>query len=196
MVSSELETAHAVSRTIGLPAAKQTDVFADGQVQIVEFDVPREGSAESPQADAFKEVVGLQLKEASIPADSKVASIIRGDRLLVPRGDESILPGDRIIVIGSPDAARQWSAIMARSEQRMDDVVIYGAGATGLAIAHILLEQRMRVRSDRALDERAREVGRGAARRAGLQRNGNRPGLHRARAHRHAHAAVFALRED
>jgi trk system potassium uptake protein TrkA len=32
MVSSELETAHAVSRTIGVPAAKQTDVFADGQV--------------------------------------------------------------------------------------------------------------------------------------------------------------------
>ena len=27
------------SRTIGVPAARQTDVFADGQVQIVEFDV-------------------------------------------------------------------------------------------------------------------------------------------------------------
>jgi trk system potassium uptake protein TrkA len=38
MVSSELETAHAVSRTIGVPAAKQTDVFAEGQVQIVEFE--------------------------------------------------------------------------------------------------------------------------------------------------------------
>ncbi len=113
MVSSELETAHAVSRTIGVPAAKQTDVFADGQVQIVEFE-SREGSAGSPQADAFKEVVGLQLKEAEIPADSKVASIIRGDRVLVPRGDESILPGDRIIVIGSPDAAREWSRIMAQ----------------------------------------------------------------------------------
>ena len=40
-VSSELETAHAVSRSIGMPAARQTDVFADGQVQIVEFEVPR-----------------------------------------------------------------------------------------------------------------------------------------------------------
>ena len=39
-VSSELETAHAVSRSIGMPAARQTDVFADGQVQIVEFEIP------------------------------------------------------------------------------------------------------------------------------------------------------------
>src|SRR4029079_1171092 len=40
MVSSELETANAISSLIGIPAARQTDVFADGQVQIVEFDVP------------------------------------------------------------------------------------------------------------------------------------------------------------
>jgi trk system potassium uptake protein TrkA len=150
MVSSELETAHAVSRTIGVPAAKQTDVFADGQVQIVEFDVPEEEPA--------GEVVGRQLKEATIPADSKVASIIRGDRVLVPRGDESILPGDRIIVIGSPDAARAWSRLMARGKQAVDDVVIYGAGATGVEIARLLLDQRIRVRLVEPVEERAREV--------------------------------------
>ena len=54
MVSSELETAHAVSRTIGVPAAKQTDVFADGQVQIVEFDVPLHAPGEA----SYGEVVG------------------------------------------------------------------------------------------------------------------------------------------
>ena len=72
VISSEVETAHAVSRIIGVPAARQTDVFADGQVQMVEFDVP-------DAADA--KVVGLPLREAVIPADSKVASIIRGDRI-------------------------------------------------------------------------------------------------------------------
>ena len=39
MVSPELETANAISATLGLPAARQTDMFADGKVQIVEFDV-------------------------------------------------------------------------------------------------------------------------------------------------------------
>ena len=40
VVSSEIETAHAISRIDRRPSARQTDVFADGQVQIVEFDVP------------------------------------------------------------------------------------------------------------------------------------------------------------
>ena len=59
MVSSELETANAISSLIGMPAARQTDVFAEGQVQIVEFDVP---------ADAVDdEVVGRLLREARVP---------------------------------------------------------------------------------------------------------------------------------
>jgi trk system potassium uptake protein TrkA len=157
MVSSELEAAHAVSRTIGLPAAKQTDVFADGQVQIVEFDVPDENGA-GTTSSAFREVIGLPLKEAKVPADSKVASIIRTERMLVPRGNESILPGDRIVVIGSPDAAREWGRILARGERAVEDVVIFGAGATGVAIARVLLDQHIRVRLVEPKEERAREV--------------------------------------
>ena len=40
MVSPELETANAISAILGIPAARHTDVFAEGKVQIVEFDVP------------------------------------------------------------------------------------------------------------------------------------------------------------
>jgi trk system potassium uptake protein TrkA len=188
MVSSELETAHAVSRTIGVPAAKQTDVFADGQVQIVEFDVP--------QDEPTGELVGLQLKEANVPADSKVASIIRGDRVLVPRGDESILPGDRIIVIGSPDAARAWSRLMARGLQAVDDVVIYGAGATGVAIAHVLLDQRIRVRMIEPVEERAREVAEELPGARVYCATGVDPDFIERERIGQARAAVFAMRED
>jgi trk system potassium uptake protein len=100
MVSSELETANAVSRIIGLPAARQTDVFAEGQVQIVEFDVVARNEGDG--------VVGVPLREARIPRDSKVAGIIRGDRMIIPRGDQTIEVGDRVVIIGSPDAARIW----------------------------------------------------------------------------------------
>jgi trk system potassium uptake protein TrkA len=195
MVSSELETARAVSQTIGVPAAKQTDVFADGQVQIVEFDVPADGSSRAT-TDAFDRIVGLQLKEATVPADSKVASIIRADRLLVPRGDESILPGDRIIVIGSPGAAREWGRVMSRGEQFFDDVVIFGAGATGLAIARVLLDQSIRVRLVEPKEERAREVAEELpAARVYCATGVDVDFLERERIGQ-ANAAVFAMRED
>ena len=94
MVSSELETANAISAIIGIPAARQTDVFAEGKVQIVEFDVPPRATNDA--------LIGRPLRHAAIPPDSKVAGIVRGERMIVPRGDEAIMPGDRVIVIASP----------------------------------------------------------------------------------------------
>ena len=59
IVSSEVETAYAISRTIGVPAARQTDVFAEGQVQMVEFDVPE---------SADPTLLGAPLREARAAA--------------------------------------------------------------------------------------------------------------------------------
>jgi trk system potassium uptake protein TrkA len=213
MVSSELETAHAVSRTIGVPAAKQTDLFADGEVQIVEFDVPRDGGAHEeltgvplteaaeravarPLTGAYEQVVGLPLREAKVPADSKVASIIRGDRVIVPRGDQSIMPGDRIIVIGSPDAARTWSRIMARGERTVDDVVVFGGGATGLAIARVLVDQKIRVRLVEPHEARAREVAEELPAARVYCATGVDPDFIERERIGQARAAVFAMRED
>ncbi|MDQ3867919.1 MAG: NAD-binding protein, partial [Actinomycetota bacterium] len=120
------------------------------QVQIVEFDVEA--------ASLDNGVVGLPLREATIPADSKVASIIRGGKMILPRGDESILPGDRIIVIGSPAAAREWGKIMSHGDRRVDNVVVVGAGQTGVAIARLLIAEGIRVRLLEASAARAREV--------------------------------------
>jgi trk system potassium uptake protein len=71
MVSSELETANAISEIIGIPAARQTDVFAEGLVQVVEFDIPPDTRNDT--------LIGRPLRGAAIPADSKVAGIVRGE---------------------------------------------------------------------------------------------------------------------
>jgi trk system potassium uptake protein TrkA len=188
IVSSELETAYAVSRIIGLPAARQTDVFAEGQVQIVEFDVEPDAAA--------PEVIGLPLREARIPRDSKVASIIRGAQAIVPRGDESIHTGDRIIVIGSPRSAREWSEILSRERGRVDDVVVYGCGRIGTAVARVLIEQDIRVRMIESNSARAREVAEEFPRARVFNATGVDPDfLERERIGR-ARAAIFAMRDD
>ena len=150
MISPEIETANAIAALLGLPAARHTDVFADGKVQIVEFDLPR-GAPEGG-------LLGRRLRDAAIPEDSKVAGLVRGDAMIVPRGDEVLLPGDRVVVIGSPAAARTWCRAIGGSERGADDVVIFGAGRMGTAIAHALLERNIRVRLVDARLERAREV--------------------------------------
>ena len=151
MVSSELETANAISGLIGIPAARQTDVFADGQVQIVEFDVPEGASNDA--------VIGRPLR------DRGAAEGLEG-REHHPRrrdarcrsGEERILPGDRIVVIASPGSARQWSRVMSHEQERVDDIVIFGAGQMGTTIARVLLDRGIRVRFVEGRAERAREV--------------------------------------
>jgi trk system potassium uptake protein TrkA len=134
VVSSELETAHAISRIIGVPAARQTDVFADGQVQLVEFDV---------EEGASSDVAGVPLRDARIPNDSKVAAIIGPRGTTLPGGDDMIGPGDRIVVIGSPQAAQAWSSLLAPGSGAVHDVDIFGAGRAGSAIARVLHEQKI-----------------------------------------------------
>lgn len=149
VVSSELETAYAISRILGVPAARQTDVFASGQVQVGEFDVDE---------DASRDVVGLPLREAKIPPDSKIAAIIRRDETILPGGDDVVLEGDRIVVIGSPGAAKAWSSLLWPQGGTVRDVVVYGAGRVGSAIARVLLDQGINVRLIEASREQARRA--------------------------------------
>ena len=187
IVSSEVETAHAISRTIGVPAARQTDVFADGQVQLVEFDI-------SDTADAS--ILGEPLREARLPPDSRVAAIIRGDAVVIPGGDEVLEQGDRIVVIGSPTAATAWGELIAPGSGKVTDVVIFGAGRAGTAVARLLLEQGIGVRLIEASRERARDV---AAELPGARvynATGFDPDFLERERIASAQVAVFAMRDD
>ena len=187
IVSSELETAHVIARTIGVPAARQTDVFANGQVQIAEFDVAQ-GAAPA--------VVGRPLREAEVPADSRVASIIRGEQTILPRGDEVIEPGDRIVVIGSPAAAQAWSRLLQPGTGLVADVVIWGAGRVGTAVAQHLVEQGMSVRLIEPDPRRARAVAELLPGVHVYQANGLEADFLERERIGAADAAVFAMRED
>jgi trk/ktr system potassium uptake protein len=186
-VSSELETAYAISQTIGVPAARQTDVFADGQVQVVEFEI---------SSDDTSGLAGVPLREASLPSDSRVACIIRAGESILPRGDAAIQPGDRVVVIGSPAAAQEWSRLLAPTEQRVEDVVIFGAGKVGTAIARTLHAQGIGVRLIESNPERARRVAEDLpAVRVYAAASDDPDFLERERIGT-AQAAVFAMRED
>ena len=188
VVSSEIETAHAISRVIGLPAAVQTDVFANGQVQMVEYDVTE---LSNPA------MLGQPLRENSlIPADSRLVAIIRGNSMMIPRGDAVIAAGDRLVVVGSPVAALAWGELLSPGEGVVEDVVVFGGGQVGVAITRQLLEQRIGVRLIEPNRERARRIAEELPGARVYMATGLDPDfLERERIGK-AQAAVFAMRED
>ena len=187
IVSSEVETAHAVSRTVAVPAARQTDIFAEGQVQLVEFDV-------SDSTDPS--ITGVPLREAVLPADSRLAAIIRGDDMRLPGGNDVITPGDRIVVIGSPQAAQVWGELIAPGTGKVNDVVIFGAGHNGTAIARVLLSQGIGVRLIEASLERARIVARELPNARTYHATGLDPDFLERERIADAQISIFAMRDD
>jgi trk system potassium uptake protein TrkA len=187
VVCSELETAHAISRVIGVAAAVHMDVFADGQVQIAEFDVA-EGASRS--------VVGVPLREAKQPEDSRVPAIIRPGGAVLPGGDDVIGVGDRIVVVGSPSAVKAWGRLLAPGESEVRDVVIYGGGKVGSAIAGRLHEQGIDVRVIEPDRDRARRVAEDLPGVRVYNATGIDPDFIARERIGKVQAAIFAMRED
>jgi trk system potassium uptake protein TrkA len=187
VVSSELETAHAISRILGVPAARQTDVFAEGQVQLAEFDV---------DDDASDTVLRTPLRHAPMPPDSKIAAVIRGDQTILPGGDDEIQVGDRIVVIGSPQAVKAWSELLWPQGGAVRDVVIFGAGRVGSAIARVLIAQGLRVRMIEVSKEQALRAAEALPKARVFSATGfDADFLERERIGQ-AQAGIFAMRDD
>ena len=149
MVCTTLLTAEAIVRVIGLPAARDVDPFAEGQVQMAEFEVP-EGS---PVADQT-------VREADRFDSLTFAAILRNGEVEIPRGETVIRPGDQLVVIGNPESVRAFASDLspAESEQRVSDVVIIGGSDTSYHTARLLGERGLTPRLIERDPERAREL--------------------------------------
>jgi len=62
--------------------------------------------------------IGKRLKDLGLPADCVIVSIHRGDRLVVPRGDSRLLPGDRLTVLAQEATLDRLNKILRREDDR------------------------------------------------------------------------------
>lgn len=131
MVSTNLLTAEDIVRVIGLPAAVDVDPFADGLVQMAEFEVPDDSG-----------VAGQTVAEADRFEALTFAALIRDGAVEVARGDTRIEAGDRVIVIGPPDSVASFSGVVATAPpDEVRDVVVVGGSDIGYHTAKLLEER-------------------------------------------------------
>jgi len=147
MVCTDLLAAKTIVGVTGLPTAQDVDTFADGLVQMTEFEIP-EGS---PVAD-------LTVAEADRFDSLTFAGILRDDEVTIPRGDTVLRAGDDIVAIGSPESMREFSAAIAPEETGPSDIVIVGGGEIGYQTARLLEERGFSPRLIEQRDDRARTL--------------------------------------
>jgi trk system potassium uptake protein TrkA len=147
MVSTNLLAAETVTRVIGLPAAQNVDVFAEGSVLLAEFCIPEN----SP-------IAGQTVAEADQFGELTVAAVLHEDGLIVPDGETTLAAGDEIIVIGSAESTRAFAADLAPDRDENRDVVIIGGSEIAVQTAELLEDRGLQPRLIERDAERAREL--------------------------------------
>ncbi|WP_424005550.1 Trk system potassium transporter TrkA (plasmid) [Haloarcula salina] len=146
MVATNLLTAETIARVVGLPAAQDVEVFADGVVQMAEFEIS-ESSA----------VANVTVKEADRYESLTFAAVLRADSVIIPRGDTVLKPGDDVIVIGSPESVQIFAHELVPDTEGKPNILIVGGSDVGYHTARLLQERGLKPRlveqdQDRALE--------------------------------------------
>jgi trk system potassium uptake protein len=136
VINPQSEMVHAIRSIMEIPAASEVIDFVGGRIKLIGFFVP----ASSPFADrkllSFGELRGKIL----------VGAIVRGDRVVIPRGDDIIRAGDLVYVVVKAtevDKALESFGIKGETSRR---VIIVGGGQTGTALAKQLDRTKINVK--------------------------------------------------
>jgi len=57
-------------------------------------------------------LIGVKLAAAQVPAGVLIGAIVRGERVIIPRGTDALQPGDHAIVFSTKEAARQIEKLL------------------------------------------------------------------------------------
>ncbi len=131
MVCSELLTSEKIAQLIGVPAAHDIHNFADGKILMAELAIEKD----SP-------LVGVAIRALDLPASTMIASLIRKSRVIIPRGDDIIEPGDLMVSFGIPEAVQALNR-KASGRPVPEEIVIVGGGRIGYRLALKLEQQKL-----------------------------------------------------
>ena len=136
MLNPELITAREVYRILMTPAALDVEDFASGKVRLFETKVTRH----SPLAN-------IPLKDLEMPKAILAGMIFRDHRMIIPHGDDCLLPHDNAYFIGDPKEIEKFSeTFVQRDARKLEHVMLIGAGRTGRFLAKMLDEAGVAVK--------------------------------------------------
>lgn len=143
IISPEILTAVEIVRFLDNPDAVALAHYAHGKVQLRQLVLC-----------ASSRFVGQPLRNISLPEGVLVVSIAREKALIIPKGDDQLLPGDKITVIGIPERMTEVQRMFKPPSPEVETIVIAGGGETGLFLAETLEQRDYRVKLVEANRER------------------------------------------
>ena len=135
ILNPERITAAEIDHILMTPSALNVDDFAEGKVRMFEAKLKEN----SPYAN-------IPLKNLKIPNDILVAMLFRKHKMIIPRGNDVLLPGDNVYFVGKQEAILQFEQNFTNTYEKLEKALIIGAGRTGRFLAPMLEKQGLMVK--------------------------------------------------
>jgi trk system potassium uptake protein TrkA len=149
LFSSERLAAVELAKFVRNPECLLVEEIARGRVELQQVNI----SATSPAA-------GKTLREVGLPARVRVAAIQRHGLQTIPGANDQLLAGDLVTLFGDPNRLPEVRSLLhpESKQDRQLNVVIFGGGETGCALAQMLESGNYRVRIMELDPKKCREL--------------------------------------
>ena len=127
VVWPEAQLAEDIERIIREPGAIDAEDVADGAIRLVEY-----------RLDHDTPFAGRRIADLNLPRESLVVAVRRGEAFFIPRGDSELAPGDRAVLMGTPEALHAVRRLLAPAEKSRQRITIIGGGDVGFRLAQRL----------------------------------------------------------
>jgi len=146
-INPEMTTAVEISRILLTPAALAVEDFADGKVRLLEVKIVPESK-----------LVNIPLLKLILPPHILVAGILRQNSMIIPHGEDFLLPQDNVFFVGDSTAIEKFGKQFAEKKSKTERIMIIGAGRIGRHLAKILVKAGLSVKVIDKNRERCREL--------------------------------------
>lgn len=137
-INPEDACARKLLRLLETPQATDVISFADGRVLLLGLTLPKGSSL---VGKTFAELGALYPDRRVL-----VGAIQRGDRIVIPRGDNEILEDDMLFLVAIPNKLQAIFSGLGLESRPVRDVAIAGGGRIGQLLAGHLVERGVSVR--------------------------------------------------
>ncbi|MBI9087676.1 MAG: Trk system potassium transporter TrkA [Desulfobacterium sp.] len=130
VINPEIEVVKTIQRLMRVPGAVDVGEFAEGRVMFVGL-----------RLDEASPMAGVRLSDFSAmfgQARPLIAAVVRGDELIIPRGDNVLEPGDLVYFISEKKRLADTVKLFNKNVKPLKRVIIVGGGRIGQRLAEAL----------------------------------------------------------
>jgi trk system potassium uptake protein TrkA len=133
VINPETEVVKTILRLMHVPGAVDVGEFADGKIKFVGVYLEKENPLANVRLSDLPRYIG----------DKRllVAALVREDEVIIPRGQDKLLPGDLIYFISEQEQLLETLSIFDKHAETVKRVMIVGGGRIGYRLAVKLEEQ-------------------------------------------------------